>query len=83
VAQDEHPYVTIIGKNRKDPVLVDVWPYCSDPQFIEHELRRARSTEDPIRYVEGRIVEEIGDRKGDLRILLNRLTKKVDGKITV
>ena len=69
-------------EERKDPVLRDVGPYCSDPFFIKDELRIARSNDDTVGYIERRIEEEKGTRKGDLKILLNRLTKKVDKKFT-
>ena len=63
--------------DRDDPVLRDVGPYCSDPVFVKEELKAARSAKDAVRYIEIRIEEEEGSRRGDLRILFNRLTRKV------
>ena len=64
-----------IGTEGKDPVLHDVIPYCSDPEFIRQELAAARKTEDPLSYLEKRMGDLEGGRKGDIRILLNRLAR--------
>lgn len=64
-------------KYLSDPILRDVWAYCSDPIFIRSELNIARSKEDSAGYLERRIEEEEGSRKADLRILLNRFTKMI------
>ncbi|MGA1794199.1 MAG: hypothetical protein ACMUHM_09625 [Thermoplasmatota archaeon] len=63
------------GAEGKDPVLEDVIPYCSDPEFIRQELVTARKTGDPLSYLEKRMKEIEGGRKGDIRILLNRLAR--------
>ena len=80
MSRKDVPHGSEEDEERNDPVLRDVGPYCSDPDFIRAELRTARSKEDALLYIENRIQEEEGSRKGDLRILLNRLSKKVEGK---
>jgi hypothetical protein len=60
---------------RLDAVLRDVGPYCSDPEFIRNELGIALSSEDAVGYLKKRIEEIKGIRRGDLRILLNRIMK--------
>jgi len=61
--------------NGDDPVLRDVIPYCSDPDLVRKELHEARMSDDPVRYLEGRLAELEGSRSGDIRILLNRLER--------
>jgi hypothetical protein len=75
VTREDEPCGILGEMNRIDPILKDVWPYCSDPYFIREELRISRSKNDPFEYIERRIKEEKGSRKGDLRILLNRMKK--------
>jgi hypothetical protein len=76
VTREDEPYRISDEEDRNDPILKDVWPYCSDPFFIRAELRISRSMDDPFNYIERRIEEEKGSRKGDLRILLNRMMKR-------
>jgi hypothetical protein len=59
-----------------EKLLKDIIPYCSDLEFVRNEFEKAIGTQDPIGYLESRVENEIGSRKSDLRILLNRLTRK-------
>ena len=58
-----------------DLVLKDVVPYVQDPFYIARILVEARKTGDEAGYVEELIRTSASDRKGDLRILMNRMTK--------
>jgi hypothetical protein len=57
-------------------VLKDIIPYCSDLEFVRMEYEMAIGSNDPLDYLEARIENESGSRRADLRILLNRLTRK-------
>ncbi|MGA1872109.1 MAG: hypothetical protein ACMUHY_00420 [Thermoplasmatota archaeon] len=74
-SEDDEDAAINAGDRENDPVLRDVLPYSSDPSFIEAELVKARDSADPLSYIESRMGEVEGRRKGDLRILLNRLTR--------
>jgi hypothetical protein len=82
VAREDGTHRISDVEDRNDPILRDVWPFCSDPIFIRKELRTSRSKDDPVSYIEKRIKEEEGSRKGDLRILLNRMMKRSGRKVT-
>jgi len=56
-------------------VLQDVFPYCADPDFVRREFQEAMRTGEPANYLEKRSGELTGSRKGDIRILLNRLAR--------
>ena len=56
-------------------VLQDVFPYCSDPDFVRREFQEAMKSGKPVYYLERRSGELTGSRKGDIRILLNRFAR--------
>jgi len=62
--------------DREDLILTRVIPYVQDPFYIAKLLEKARISGDPVRYLE-RISAEAGpERRGDIRILLNAVTRR-------
>ena len=62
-----------VSRIDKSSVLIDIKPYLSDPEMISHVIDQLNRTEDPVRELEMMIGSEEGVRRGDLRILMNRL----------
>ena len=62
-----------VSRIDKSSVLIDIKPYLSDPEMISHVIDQLNRAEDPVRELEVMIRSEEGVRRGDLRILMNRL----------
>jgi hypothetical protein len=62
--------------DRDDPVLRLVVPYVQDPFFIAELLKKARRSGEAASYIEGMLREAVPGRKGDIRILLNAVTRQ-------
>ncbi|MGA1848898.1 MAG: hypothetical protein ACMUHB_06125 [Thermoplasmatota archaeon] len=73
---DNREEADIFHLDMDDPVLRSVIPYVQDPSFILEVLEDARISGDAAAYIEGRLREAPPGRKGDMRILLNAVTRQ-------